>query len=184
MNIFLDPNLWFSSNYLLAAFLTFSISFLFALIGMEVIAWASHKWVMHGFLWVLHSDHHIRNEKSPWEKNDLFGVFFSFISIALIWGSLYLAPFWKFIGMGLGLGMTGYGLGYFIFHDLIAHSRMGKLRIPDNAYLRKLISVHRIHHSVFTKHGAKNFGFLWAPNRIPVESSRESRMDSNMKSKR
>jgi beta-carotene 3-hydroxylase len=25
---------------------------------MEVVTWCTHKFVMHGFLWVLHEDHH------------------------------------------------------------------------------------------------------------------------------
>ena len=28
---------------------------------MEFMAWFTHKYVMHGFLWVLHKDHHIRD---------------------------------------------------------------------------------------------------------------------------
>ena len=38
---------------------------------MEVVAWATHKYVMHGFLWHLHSDH----TKGPLrllERNDTF----------------------------------------------------------------------------------------------------------------
>jgi beta-carotene 3-hydroxylase len=25
---------------------------------MEFVAWFTHKFVMHGFLWILHKDHH------------------------------------------------------------------------------------------------------------------------------
>ena len=25
---------------------------------MEFVAWFTHKYIMHGFLWVLHKDHH------------------------------------------------------------------------------------------------------------------------------
>ncbi len=25
---------------------------------MEAISWATHKYIMHGFLWYLHEDHH------------------------------------------------------------------------------------------------------------------------------
>lgn len=37
--------------------------FAFALVlvsfaGMEFIAWASHKYLMHGILWPMHRDHH------------------------------------------------------------------------------------------------------------------------------
>lgn len=36
-------------------------AFLLALavaVGMEAVAWATHKYVMQGFLWVLHEHHH------------------------------------------------------------------------------------------------------------------------------
>ncbi len=29
-----------------------------ALVGMEGVAWATHRWLMHGPLWVLHRSHH------------------------------------------------------------------------------------------------------------------------------
>ena len=28
------------------------------------MAWFSHKYIMHGFLWNLHKDHHVKNKKS------------------------------------------------------------------------------------------------------------------------
>ncbi|MBS1654906.1 MAG: carotene hydroxylase, partial [Bacteroidetes bacterium] len=37
---------------------------------MEAITWATHKWVMHGFLWYLHKDHH-QVRPGVFEKNDL-----------------------------------------------------------------------------------------------------------------
>jgi len=52
--------------------------FILVLIGtfliMEGITWAAHKWVMHGFLWYLHRDHH-QVEPGFFEKNDAFFVF-------------------------------------------------------------------------------------------------------------
>jgi beta-carotene 3-hydroxylase len=56
--------------------------FLVVFIGMEGVAWALHRYVMHGFLWVLHESHH-RPRKSWFEMNDLFGFFFTAVSIGL-----------------------------------------------------------------------------------------------------
>jgi beta-carotene 3-hydroxylase len=50
---------------------------------MEGVAWFLHKYVMHGFGWYLHEDHH-RASKGKFEKNDLFGLFFSLLSFILI----------------------------------------------------------------------------------------------------
>ncbi len=38
---------------------------------MELVAWLAHKFVMHGFLWYLHKDHH-QKEPGFFEKNDAF----------------------------------------------------------------------------------------------------------------
>ena len=76
-------------------------------ISMEGVAWFLHKYVMHGFGWYLHEDHH-RYTKGTFEKNDIFGLIFSIVSFLLIlFGALndfnYLFP--------IGLGVMCYGLG-------------------------------------------------------------------------
>ena len=40
---------------------------------MEGVTWLTHKYVMHGFLWYLHRDHH-QPEPGFFEKNDAFFV--------------------------------------------------------------------------------------------------------------
>ena len=42
---------------------------------MEGITWCTHKYVMHGFGWYFHEDHHQPKYKGVFEKNDAF--FFS-----------------------------------------------------------------------------------------------------------
>ena len=34
---------------------------LLTFVFMEFVAWFSHKYIMHGFLWSLHKDHHIKD---------------------------------------------------------------------------------------------------------------------------
>jgi len=41
-----------------------------AFISMEAVAWLTHKYVMHGFLWYLHRDHH-QKEPGFFEKISL-----------------------------------------------------------------------------------------------------------------
>ena len=48
---------------------------------MEFMAWFTHKYVMHGFLWVLHKDHHHKDHGSWWERNDAFFIFYAIVSI-------------------------------------------------------------------------------------------------------
>ncbi|MEO6098066.1 MAG: sterol desaturase family protein [Fibrobacteria bacterium] len=143
----------------LAAFFAVSIA---SFIGMEFVAWSSHKWIMHGPLWFLHESHHVRS-KGRFEANDLFGLFFSLVSIALMGYGVYSAHGFHPAWFGCGMGMAAYGLAYLLMHDTLTHGRFGRVGLPRNAYLRRLIRAHRIHHAKDTRDGAVHFGFLWTP---------------------
>jgi len=132
---------------------------------MEYVAWLTHKYVMHGFLWVLHEDHH-RPRHRGLQKNDLFAVFFSLISIGLILpGMLYhVGPL-----VAAGLGMALYGVGYVLFHDVLFHRRIRGVRLKARgAYLQRIVRAHRLHHQNSGKEGGISFGFLYAPKRLPT----------------
>lgn len=45
---------------------------LLVFIAMEGATWLIHKYVMHGFLWMLHKDHHDHSNAGSLEKNDYF----------------------------------------------------------------------------------------------------------------
>ena len=45
-----------------------------SLVGMELFAWVAHKYIMHGWGWGWHRDHHEPHDNLL-EKNDLFGLF-------------------------------------------------------------------------------------------------------------
>ena len=47
---------------------------------MEGVTWCTHRFVMHGFLWTLHKDHH-QVEPGFFEKNDAFFVIFAIPSM-------------------------------------------------------------------------------------------------------
>lgn len=131
---------------------------------MEYVAWLTHKYVMHGFLWVLHEDHH-RPRHRGLQKNDLFAVFFSLISMGLI-----LAGVLYHVGLlvSAGLGMALYGVGYVLFHDVLFHRRIRGVRLKARgAYLQRIVRAHRLHHQNSGKQGGVSFGFLYAPKRLP-----------------
>ena len=118
---------------------------------MEFVAWFTHKYVMHGFLWILHKDHHYPVPKK-WQWNDLFALIFAVPSLVLIiMGSLASldAKFW------LGIGIALYGLAYFLLHDTLVHQRTKLLSRASNKYLRAVKSAHLDHHS-----GKANYGFI------------------------
>lgn len=52
------------------------------IVAMEGVAWASHKYVMHGFAWAWHRDHH-EPHGNVLEKNDLFALVGAGMSIAM-----------------------------------------------------------------------------------------------------
>ncbi len=127
-----------------------------AFLFMEFIAWFTHKYVMHGFLWILHKDHHIRDGRK-FEWNDLFAVIFAIPSFLLIVSGTQGGFDWKFY---LGLGIALYGLAYFLFHDVFVHGRLPLFQRLSNRYLRATITAHLDHHK---PHAHYNYGFLVAP---------------------
>lgn len=128
-----------------------------SVVGMEILAWAIHKYVMHGPGWGWHESHHSETA-GPFEKNDLYAVVFSFIAAGLfIAGSLWWIPLWY-----VALGMTIYGLLYAFVHDGLVHQRWPFFIKTRGRYMRRLVQAHRLHHAVHTRDGAVSFGFLWA----------------------
>ena len=53
--------------------LLFALILIGTFVLMEGVTWLTHKYVMHGFLWNLHEDHH-RPRPGIFEKNDAFFV--------------------------------------------------------------------------------------------------------------
>ena len=137
------------------------VLFVATVAAMEVVAYLMHKYLMHGPLWFLHESHH-RRERSRFELNDIFGLFFAIPSIILI----YLGTHGSQPLLAIGLGMTAYGAIYFGFHDVIVHQRIRHGFRPRGRYLQRIIKAHHIHHATREKDGAVSFGFIYAP---PIE---------------
>jgi len=77
---------------------------LITFILMEGATWVIHKYVMHGFLWFLHKDHHDHSHTGQLEKNDYFFVIFALPTIALLyWGSIQDYNYIFYIGLGIML---------------------------------------------------------------------------------
>ena len=133
---------------------------LLALAAMEGVAYVAHRWVMHGFLWGLHRSHH-EPRRGVLEGNDWFAVMGAAPAIVLIWAGT-LGGFGNAL-MWLGVGITGYGVIYFGFHDVIVHRRLPTRYLPKSAYMKRIVQAHRLHHVVETKAGTVSFGFLVAP---------------------
>jgi beta-carotene 3-hydroxylase len=136
--------------------------YLLTIAMMELVTWAVHKYVMHGFLWVLHKDHHENNHKR-FEKNDLFAFIFGLPTASLIIFGLHTH---NDILAAIGLGIATYGFMYFVLHDLIFHKRIPFLHIrPRHPYLIRLTRAHVAHHVVKGKENEVSMGFLYAPKK-------------------
>lgn len=137
------------------------VSFLF----MEFVAWSNHKYVMHGFLWSLHKDHHLTDiaGKPVLQKNDFFFLIYAIPAIILlITGFLKANPYL----LSIGGGITLYGLTYFLIHDVVIHQRLPLLRNPSNAYIKAVIKAHAAHHRPKNPDDFRNFGLLIFPARF------------------
>jgi beta-carotene 3-hydroxylase len=128
-----------------------------AFVTMEVVAWATHRWIMHGSMWTWHESHH-RPRTGPFERNDRFVVIFSLIAVALFAVGQFVP--WL---TALACGVTAYGFAYFMMHDVLVHHRLPFPFTPREGYLGRLVTAHHLHHAVHTKDGAVSFGFLYAP---------------------
>lgn len=127
---------------------------------MEFVAWFAHKYVMHGFLWNWHEDHHKPHyeEDGFFEKNDLFFLVFAIPSaLAYIVGSS-TSHFWLFF---VGVGISIYGLIYFLIHDVYIHQRFKWFRQLDSPYSRAILRAHGAHHAKQHKEQGESFGLLW-----------------------
>ena len=127
-------------------------------IGMEGVAWLTHKYVMHGIFWSLHKDHHRKEHYGFLERNDLFFLIFALPGIAcLAVGTIYHSAMWTCVGVGITL----YGACYFFVHDLFIHQRIKVLRDSENFYLKAIRRAHKMHHKHTGKYDGESFGMLW-----------------------
>jgi len=126
---------------------------------MEFVAWFTHKYVMHGLLWILHRDHH-QGHTGFFERNDAFFLIFAVPSFFLMLvGVLNGNDFRLFMGIGIAI----YGFCYFIVHDIFIHQRFKIFRNSNNWYLRAIRRAHKMHHKHFNKEHGECFGMLLVP---------------------
>jgi len=124
--------------------------------AMELVAWATHKYLMHGLLWKLHKDHHVVDKNKKFQKNDFFFLIFALPSMILI----YIGYEYENISLFFGLGIALYGLGYFIVHEIIIHQRLRFFKKSNNSYIKSIRMAHKVHHKTLGKYGASSFGML------------------------
>lgn len=125
-------------------------------------AWAMEHWAAfvherawHGPIWSWHAPHHRPGRGI--NKNDVLSTFHAPPAAAMV---VYGLHFWgtplAALSLGVGGGMTLFGIGYVIVHDGFVHGRMplGFLRrLPGFERIRR---EHLRHHA----HGGAPFGLF------------------------
>lgn len=138
--------------------------------AMEWVAWGSHKYIMHGFGWAWHRDHH-EPHGNVLEKNDLFALVGAAMSISMFaLGSEWVmgqAAWWP--GTWVGLGILIYGVIYTLVHDGLVHQRYFRY-VPRRGYLKRLVQAHNLHHATIGKEGGVSFGFVLARDPAALKS--------------
>jgi beta-carotene 3-hydroxylase len=124
---------------------------------MEGITWLTHRYVMHGFLWFLHEDHH-KPAPGIFEKNDAFFLIFAIPSWLSIMFGLQEQRYWL---AAIGFGIALYGLAYFLVHDVIIHQRFKWFTRSNNTYVRTIRWAHKMHHKHLDKEDGESFGMLY-----------------------
>jgi beta-carotene 3-hydroxylase len=127
---------------------------------MECVTWLTHKFVMHGFMWYFHEDHHQPQYKNWFERNDVFFVVFAVPSILLFYFGFQDGLNFLFF---IGLGIFFYGLAYFLVHDVLIHRRFKWFNKTNNKYLVGLRKAHKVHHKHLGKEEGECFGMLFVP---------------------
>ena len=127
---------------------------------MECVTWCTHKYVMHGFGWFLHEDHHQPGYPNVFEKNDAFFIVFAIPSMLLFLFGTYTEYHFLFF---IGLGILFYGIAYFLIHDVLIHQRFKWFKHTDNWYFKGLRKAHKIHHKHLGKEEGECFGMLYVP---------------------
>lgn len=148
----------------------------FTFFAMEFVAWATHKYVMHGWLWNLHADHHKKDHYNFLERNDSFFLIFAVPSMLLfLLGSIKgLGAPWLWIGLGILI----YGIAYFIVHEVFIHQRIKWLKRTNNTYFMAIRRAHKVHHKHLGKEDGECFGMLVIPFKYYAEA-RKARAAQN-----
>src|SRR5690606_22758477 len=123
-----------------------------AFAAMEPVAYAAHRWLMHGPGWGWHASHH-RRRTATFERNDLFPPTFAAGTVsAMALGTAVPRLRWL---RDVGAGVTAYGAAYAFVHDVHVHRRVEALRVASRG-LDRLADAHVLHH----RYGGEPYGML------------------------
>ncbi len=138
-------------------------------VAMEFWAAFLHGTFWHGVLWFAHRSHHRDDYDASsavkWETNDVFSFIHVPFAIALIvYGCEARAGLWPTLAFGVGVGMSLFGVGYFMIHDGMVHGRLPLKFLLRFKYFERVQRAHAFHH----QRGGAPYGLFlgpWLPRR-------------------
>jgi beta-carotene 3-hydroxylase len=135
-------------------------AFAVALVAMEPVTYAAHRWLMHGPGMGWHRSHHQgdldrsgRARPPGVERNDLFPLCFAALTVAVLAVGLNVER-WAAV-VPVAAGVTAYGALYLSVHDLYVHRRVRWARLRARP-LERLAEAHALHH----RFGGEPYGML------------------------
>ncbi len=135
----------------------FSFWVLAGMVGMEISSYILHRFVFHGLLWKIHKTHHEKSH-GRFELNDLFSLGFGGLAMWLIISGSGPEPL-NSPSLGLGIGISVYGILYFIIHDLYTHRRFLPFR-SESRIMQIIRRAHQRHHQSIDKVGNEPYGLF------------------------
>ncbi|MFM2387843.1 MAG: hypothetical protein RL660_2600 [Bacteroidota bacterium] len=173
----MDTGAVFCTNKYTVMIIVYILLTLLVFAAMEGITWLTHRFVMHGFLWYLHEDHHNPGEQF-FEKNDAFFLIFAIPSWLCIMLGLMNQVYWV---VSIGAGIAMYGAAYFIVHDIIIHQRFKLFSRWNNTYVRAIRWAHKMHHKHMGKEHGESFGMLLVHKKYWDKVRREKQMNPSIR---
>ncbi len=124
-------------------------------VAMEPWARLLHGRVWHRSLWGIHRSHHSRR-RGRFERNDMLSAAHAPVAAALVMAGCNLHGPAAAACIGVGVGMTSFGLAYVVVHDGFVHGRLPVRFLARVAWLRRIRDAHAVHHA----RGAAPYGFF------------------------
>jgi beta-carotene 3-hydroxylase len=149
-------------------------------LAMEGLAWWSHKYVMHGWGWAWHRDHHEPHDNLL-ERNDLYAIvgavmsmsMFAVSSPVIMGNAAWLPALW------VAFGILGYGIIYTLVHDGLVHQRYFRW-VPRSGYAKRIVQAHKIHHATIGKEGGVSFGFIFARDPATLKQELKAQREAGL----
>lgn len=141
---------------------------------MELWAMLLHGRFWHGILWFGHRSHHTPRQ-TWWEWNDAFSAGHALLAMGLIIGGLELlhGPA-QLLAVGVGVGMSVFGMAYFAVHDGLIHGRLPVQFLLRWDYFRRVRNAHLVHHNK----GEAPFGLFLGVQELRWASARRRAVDA------